>query len=108
VADDYNIKVGVDPEGAKEGADEFKAATDKVNEGAKHAQEGVESLHESFRGLIGEEIKESLEGIEGALGSLNKILIGLGVGAVVVELRELVEQAKEMEESSWPRCPSRM
>jgi TP901 family phage tail tape measure protein len=99
VADDYNIKVGVDPEGAKEGADEFKAATDKVNEGAKHAQEGVESLHESFRGLIGEEIKESLEGIEGALGSLNKILIGLGVGAVVVELRELVEQAKEMEES---------
>lgn len=95
----FGIQVFIDAAAATEGAREFKRSAEDIAQSAKHAEDGISGLKEHMEELGGSDIKESLEGIEGALGKLNTGLKALGIGAVIVEFKELFEVGKELEDA---------
>lgn len=94
----FGIQVTVDASGSTDGARVYQRSVDDIAKSAKQAAEGAKTLNTELKNMGGSDVKEALEGIKGSLEGLNTALKALGIGAVVVEFRELFEIGKQLED----------
>lgn len=99
MANQFGIQVTVDASKATAGAREFQRSAQDIAHSAKTAAEGARGLRSELASLETTEVKEALEGIRGSLETLNAALRTLGIGAVVVELEELMKIGLELEDA---------
>lgn len=95
----FGIQVSVDASGASDGAREFKRSADDISASSKTAGEGVKGLQTQLKGLGQGEVHEALESITSSLELLNTGLRALGIGAVIIEFKELFEVGKQLEDA---------
>jgi TP901 family phage tail tape measure protein len=99
LANEFGIKVTIDASGSAKGAQEFQRSAQTIANEAKKTSEEAKGLKEHLSQIGGTEVKESMEGITGALELLNSALGALGIGAVVIEFRELLKVGLELEDA---------
>lgn len=95
----FGIQVSVDATKATAGSREFKRSTDDIASSARTAGTSIKELNKNLAEVGGGGAKEALESIEKSLNLLNTGLKALGIGAVVVEFKELFDVGKELEDA---------
>lgn len=94
----FGIVVSVDASGSTDGARTFQRSAQDIANSANQASSSTKNLNTELKNVGGSEVKEALESIAGSLELLNRALVALGIGAVVIEFRELFDVGKELED----------